>query len=259
MLCTPICDAVLGALALGDIGAHFPDTDARWKDADSRVLLRHVAALMRADGLAVANLDTTVIAQAPKLAPHVPAMRANIAQDLGCDVDAGQRQGDHDRAPRIRGTRGGHRRAGDRPSQLRLVVASLRETGIATRGDVAAAVARQELERPAVHARDALDDREAEARAGSAARVACAPPIARVNGCFRRSTSAGSIPGPRSATSSTNSPPALRRRHLDRRRAVGERVVDEVGDEARERSRAQRHAAARLPGGNLSIVLAARA
>jgi 2-C-methyl-D-erythritol 2,4-cyclodiphosphate synthase len=81
-----ICDAVLGALARGDIGAHFPDTDARWKGADSRVLLRQVAALMRADGLAVANLDTTVIAQAPKLAPYVPAMRANIAEDLGCSV-----------------------------------------------------------------------------------------------------------------------------------------------------------------------------
>ena len=82
-----ICDAMLGALARGDIGAHFPDTDARWKDADSRVLLRHVARLMRDDGLAVANLDTTLIAQAPKLAPYVPVMRANIAQDLGCAVE----------------------------------------------------------------------------------------------------------------------------------------------------------------------------
>jgi 2-C-methyl-D-erythritol 2,4-cyclodiphosphate synthase len=83
-----ICDAILGALARGDIGAHFPDTDPRWKDADSRALLRHVAALMRGDGLAVANLDTTLIAQAPKLAPHVPAMRANIAHDLGCVVES---------------------------------------------------------------------------------------------------------------------------------------------------------------------------
>jgi len=82
-----ICDALLGALARGDIGAHFPDTDPRWKGADSRTLLRHVAALMREDGLAVANLDTTLIAQAPKLAPHVPAMRANIAHDLGCAVE----------------------------------------------------------------------------------------------------------------------------------------------------------------------------
>ena len=82
-----VCDAVLGALARGDIGAHVPDTDARWKGVDSRVLLRHVATLMRDDGLAVANLDTTLIAQAPKLAPYVLAMRANIAQDLGCAVE----------------------------------------------------------------------------------------------------------------------------------------------------------------------------
>ena len=81
-----IVDAILGALALGDIGAHFPDTDPRWKDADSRVLLRHVAGLALAQGFAVENLDTTVIAQAPKLAPHVPRMRANIAADLACDV-----------------------------------------------------------------------------------------------------------------------------------------------------------------------------
>jgi 2-C-methyl-D-erythritol 2,4-cyclodiphosphate synthase len=81
-----IVDAILGALALGDIGAHFPDTDPRWKDADSRVLLRHVAGLAHVQGFAVENLDTTVIAQAPKLAPHVPQMRANIAADLGCDV-----------------------------------------------------------------------------------------------------------------------------------------------------------------------------
>lgn len=81
-----IGDAILGALALGDLGAHFPDTDSRWKDADSRALLRHVAALMRGEGWRIENLDTTVIAQAPKLAPHVPLMRVNIAADLACDV-----------------------------------------------------------------------------------------------------------------------------------------------------------------------------
>jgi 2-C-methyl-D-erythritol 2,4-cyclodiphosphate synthase len=81
-----IVDAILGALALGDIGAHFPDTDPRWKDADSRVLLRHVAGLATAQGFVVENLDSTVIAQAPKLASHVPQMRAHIAADLGCDV-----------------------------------------------------------------------------------------------------------------------------------------------------------------------------
>ncbi len=82
-----IADATLGALALGDIGTHFPDTDPRWKGADSRVLLRHVAAMATARRYAVLNLDATIIAQAPKLAPHVPAMRANIAADLGCSVE----------------------------------------------------------------------------------------------------------------------------------------------------------------------------
>ena len=79
-----ICDAILGALALGDLGAHFPDTDPRWKGADSRALLRHVMGMAAAQGWAVGNLDTTVIAQAPKIAPHVAAMVANIACDLGC-------------------------------------------------------------------------------------------------------------------------------------------------------------------------------
>jgi 2-C-methyl-D-erythritol 2,4-cyclodiphosphate synthase len=81
-----IGDALLGALALGDLGAHFPDTDPRWKGADSRALLRHVAALVRARGYGVGNVDATVIAQAPKLAPFIAAMRDNVAADLGCDV-----------------------------------------------------------------------------------------------------------------------------------------------------------------------------
>jgi 2-C-methyl-D-erythritol 2,4-cyclodiphosphate synthase len=82
-----ISDALLGALALGDIGAHFPDTDPRWKGADSRVLLRHVVALIGARGYEVGNVDATIIAQAPKVAPHVAAMRANIAADLRCAVE----------------------------------------------------------------------------------------------------------------------------------------------------------------------------
>ena len=82
-----IADAMLGALALGDLGAHFPDSDPRYKGADSRVLLRHVAGLVEARGYAVANVDATIIAQAPKLAPFVPAMRENVAADLGCGVD----------------------------------------------------------------------------------------------------------------------------------------------------------------------------
>jgi 2-C-methyl-D-erythritol 2,4-cyclodiphosphate synthase len=81
-----VCDAILGALALGDLGMHFPDTDPRWKGADSRVLLRHVASLATKEGWRIGNLDATLIAQAPKLAPHVPAMRANLVEDLGCDL-----------------------------------------------------------------------------------------------------------------------------------------------------------------------------
>ncbi|MFO1308120.1 MAG: 2-C-methyl-D-erythritol 2,4-cyclodiphosphate synthase [Burkholderiales bacterium] len=81
-----IGDAILGALALGDLGAHFPDTDPRWKGVDSRVLLRHIVALASDRGYRIGNVDATVIAQAPKLAPHIPAMRANLAADLRCAV-----------------------------------------------------------------------------------------------------------------------------------------------------------------------------
>jgi 2-C-methyl-D-erythritol 2,4-cyclodiphosphate synthase len=83
-----VCDAILGALAQGDIGMHFPDTDPRWKDADSRVLLRRVASLAREQRWGIGNLDATLIAQAPRLAPYVPAMRANLAADLAADIGA---------------------------------------------------------------------------------------------------------------------------------------------------------------------------
>lgn len=82
-----ITDALLGAAALGDIGTHFPDTDAQFKGADSGVLLAEAARRVRAKGYAIGNVDSTVIAQAPKLAPHIAAMRARIAQVLGVDVD----------------------------------------------------------------------------------------------------------------------------------------------------------------------------
>ena len=78
-----ITDALLGAAGLGDIDSHFPDTAAEFKDADSRVLLREAYQSVQALGWKVVNVDTTVIAQKPKLAPHIPAMRANIAADLG--------------------------------------------------------------------------------------------------------------------------------------------------------------------------------
>ena len=83
-----VCDALLGAAGLGDIGTHFPDSDARYKDIDSRRLLREVARLLKERGLKAANVDATVIAQAPKMAPHIPAMRANLAADLGLAPDA---------------------------------------------------------------------------------------------------------------------------------------------------------------------------
>ncbi len=83
-----ICDALLGAAALGDIGKHFPDSDARYKGIDSRQLLRHVAALIGDRGYKVGNVDATIIAQAPRMAAHIAAMVANIAADLG--VAAGQ-------------------------------------------------------------------------------------------------------------------------------------------------------------------------
>jgi 2-C-methyl-D-erythritol 2,4-cyclodiphosphate synthase len=78
-----LCDALLGAAALGDIGRHFPDSDPRYRGIDSRALLRHVAGLLREGGWTVGNVDATIIAEAPRMAPHVPTMVANIAADLG--------------------------------------------------------------------------------------------------------------------------------------------------------------------------------
>ena len=83
-----ICDAVLGALAAGDIGHHFPDTDPANAGIDSRELLRRVAQRMTAAGYRLGNLDSTIVAQAPKMAPHIHAMCANIAADLGAEVGA---------------------------------------------------------------------------------------------------------------------------------------------------------------------------
>lgn len=83
-----LCDALLGAAGLGDIGVHFPDTDARYKDIDSRRLLREVAELLRERDLRVVNVDATIFAQAPKMAPHIPAMRAHLVADLGVHQDA---------------------------------------------------------------------------------------------------------------------------------------------------------------------------
>ena len=82
-----ICDAVLGALGAGDIGAHFPDTDPRYKDADSRILLRTIWQRAVAEGYSLGNVDATVVAEAPKLAPYIRQMTANIASDLGAGIE----------------------------------------------------------------------------------------------------------------------------------------------------------------------------
>ncbi len=82
-----ITDALLGAAALGDIGSHFPDTDARFKGADSSTLLLEAARRVRAKGYEIGNIDSTIIAQAPRLMPHLPAMRTQIARTLGLELD----------------------------------------------------------------------------------------------------------------------------------------------------------------------------
>jgi 2-C-methyl-D-erythritol 2,4-cyclodiphosphate synthase len=82
-----LCDALLGAAALGDIGMHFPDTDPRWRGADSRAFVRHARALLHERGFRVVNVDATVLAEAPRLGKHREAMRANIAADLELDVE----------------------------------------------------------------------------------------------------------------------------------------------------------------------------
>ncbi|MBU1309572.1 MAG: 2-C-methyl-D-erythritol 2,4-cyclodiphosphate synthase [Gammaproteobacteria bacterium] len=81
-----LADALLGALALGDIGHHFPDTDAAFKGIDSRILLRKVFAEVQSAGFVIGNVDITILAQAPKMAPHIGAMRQCIADDLGCTL-----------------------------------------------------------------------------------------------------------------------------------------------------------------------------
>jgi len=82
-----LCDALLGALALGDIGRHFPPSDDRWRDADSRDFLRAVAAMLAERGHALGNADITVVAERPKVGSHVEAMRTCLAADLGCGID----------------------------------------------------------------------------------------------------------------------------------------------------------------------------
>lgn len=82
-----VCDALLGAAALGDIGKHFPDSDENLKNIDSRILLRKTVELLKQKGYRIENIDATVIAQKPKLAPYIPEMRENIASDCGLELD----------------------------------------------------------------------------------------------------------------------------------------------------------------------------
>jgi 2-C-methyl-D-erythritol 2,4-cyclodiphosphate synthase len=82
-----LCDAILGALCLADIGNHFPDTDGQYENISSRILLRHVVGLMKDKGYMLGNADITIVAQAPKMAPHLVAMRECLAQDLLANID----------------------------------------------------------------------------------------------------------------------------------------------------------------------------
>lgn len=82
-----LCDAILGALCLGDIGNHFPDTDPELKNVDSRILLRQVVELTKQKGYRLGNADITILAQAPKMAGHIPAMREILASDLNCELE----------------------------------------------------------------------------------------------------------------------------------------------------------------------------
>jgi 2-C-methyl-D-erythritol 2,4-cyclodiphosphate synthase len=81
-----LCDAIFGALALGDIGRHFPPSQEQWRNANSRIFLQHAAKLMREHGYALGNADVTVICEAPKVGPHAQAMREAVAEELGCEI-----------------------------------------------------------------------------------------------------------------------------------------------------------------------------
>jgi 2-C-methyl-D-erythritol 2,4-cyclodiphosphate synthase len=83
-----LCDALLGAAALGDIGRHYPDTDPSIKNIDSRLILRHIVSLLHQRGYRIGNVDATIIAQLPKMAPHIAAMRAHLAADMQIDLEA---------------------------------------------------------------------------------------------------------------------------------------------------------------------------
>ncbi|MEJ7714427.1 MAG: 2-C-methyl-D-erythritol 2,4-cyclodiphosphate synthase [Thermoleophilaceae bacterium] len=101
-------DALLGAAGMGDVGQHFPDTEERWRDADSIVLLEEVALMLRRAGVVPVHVDASVIAEAPKLSPHRGAMRDRLAAALGVDAVGDQRQVHHERGHGLRGSRRGN-------------------------------------------------------------------------------------------------------------------------------------------------------
>ena len=109
-----LCDALLGCLALGDIGKYFPDTSDEWKGIDSKILLARVVEMIHERGWQVGNVDITIALQRPKLAPHIAAMREAIAPHPRCRPRRRQRQGHHHRAPRLRRPRRGLRGLGQR-------------------------------------------------------------------------------------------------------------------------------------------------
>jgi 2-C-methyl-D-erythritol 2,4-cyclodiphosphate synthase len=114
-----LCDALLGAAALGDIGKYFPDTDKKFKNIDSRILLRKVAELLAKEGHTISNVDITILAQAPKLAPYLDDMRNNIAEDLKTPMKTSASRPPPRNAMGIRGPRGRHRRLRHRVVELR--------------------------------------------------------------------------------------------------------------------------------------------
>ena len=234
-----------GRACAGRPGRAFPDTDPRWKGANSRDLLRHVRALAAARGYWIGNVDATVIAQAPKLAPHVAAMRENIAADLGCEIGEVS----------VKATTTEHlgfTGRGEGIAALAIVLLgeaappgpprsnrASRADGQRHARDRAAAVARQQVERAAMQSRDAIDDGKPEPRAGRAvgARARCRRARERL---LQALDFRGRDAGDRDRRCRGSARRRAATSHLDRRRAVGERVVDQVGDQPRHRRRAQR-------------------
>ena len=116
-----LCDALLGAAGLGDIGTHFPDTDPKWKGASSLIFLEHIRKLLADRGFRIVHCDAIVVCERPKLGPHFPAMRAALAKSLGITADRDQSEGQDQRRRRRRRPRRSHRRARHRHPAAALI------------------------------------------------------------------------------------------------------------------------------------------